>query len=150
MGFAAGQQQRMLISPLGEETVNLGRSIAGAIWLGAIGVALKTLIAAIAGVLLHFVNSMPRTDSMGFSRRRLLHEGILRPVACCFFSMFLMAAALGLITNGILLFASLAASECFAVRLMWRWNFGDEERSEPRQLPRKMCATSRRVTNAQA
>ena len=73
----------MLISPLGEGVVNLVCSLIGARYLGAVGVALGTLIGAVAGVLLHFLNSMPRTDRLKFNRGEFATGGILRPVICC-------------------------------------------------------------------
>lgn len=83
IGFAAGQQHRMLVSPLVEGIVNLACSILGAYLWGAIGVAVGTLIGSIAGVAIHFAVSMPRTDAMQFSRSRLAWRGIGLPVSCC-------------------------------------------------------------------
>jgi O-antigen/teichoic acid export membrane protein len=83
IGFAAGQQHRMLWSPLVEGIANLACSMLGAYLWGAIGVVIGTLIGAVAGVLIHFTVSMPRTGAMLFSRRRLLFRSIVTPIACC-------------------------------------------------------------------
>jgi O-antigen/teichoic acid export membrane protein len=138
IGFGAGQQQRMLISPLGEGIVNLGCSILGVLWLGAIGVALGTLIGACVGDFLHFVNSMPRTDSMAFSRRQLVLTGIARPMACCLPSLLLLLAALRWIPAIPLQLAVIAIGETLAAIIVWKANFHPEERREMIGLAKKM------------
>ena len=81
IGFAAGQQQRMLVSPIAEGIVNLLCSLALVHFIGARGVALGTSIGALVGVWLHFSVSMKRTDCVVVSRRQLLWQGIGKPVA---------------------------------------------------------------------
>ncbi|HTV83280.1 MAG TPA: hypothetical protein VME18_11570 [Acidobacteriaceae bacterium] len=88
IGFAAGRQHRMMISPLGEGDVNLVCSIVLAHFMGAVGVATGTLIGACLGVLLRFLCSMPGTDSLRFRRISLLVGGISMSIAC-----FLRSAA---------------------------------------------------------
>ncbi len=80
VGLSVGQQQRMLISPFVEGVINLICSIVLVRQLGAIGVALGTLIGAIFGIVLHFFNSMPRTDAILVSRRALLFQDMGRPI----------------------------------------------------------------------
>jgi O-antigen/teichoic acid export membrane protein len=84
VGLSVGQQHRMLISPFAEGVVNLICSVILVQKLGAIGVALGTLIGAILGVALHFVNSIPRTDAIHFSRQELVIQDLGKPI---FFSL---------------------------------------------------------------
>jgi O-antigen/teichoic acid export membrane protein len=129
IGFGTGQQQRMLISPLGEGVFNLICSVAGAWLWGALGVALGTLAGVFVGVFLHFVNSMPRTDTMVFSRRGLAISGIGRPFACCLPSLFVLLAFHGM--GSILAQMSLvAAAELAAAAILWMANFDAGERRQ--------------------
>jgi O-antigen/teichoic acid export membrane protein len=130
IGFGAGQPDRMLISPLGEGVVNLAFSLLGAYFLGAIGVALGTLIGAFAGILLHIFCSMPKTDSMSFSRGRFILSGILRPVACY---LAVLLPALLIIRRESNLAAQLAivgVTELFVFAALWIFNFTAPERAE--------------------
>ena len=138
VGFAAGQQHRMLISPLGEGIVNLVCSLLGAEYLGAIGVAIGTLIGAVAGVLLHFFNSMPRTDRVSFHRTKLATSGILQPVACCLPALILTFAACHFISNRMTQSALICVGELAAALVLWKTNFDDRERREILDLATRM------------
>jgi O-antigen/teichoic acid export membrane protein len=129
IGFGTGQQERMLISPLGEGVVNLMCSVAGAWLWGALGVALGTLAGVFVGIFLHFVNSMPRTDTMAFSRLRLAISGIGRPVACCLPSLTILLVLHRM--GGLPAQLSLvAAAELAAAGLLWMANFDAAERRQ--------------------
>lgn len=130
MGFSVGQQHKMLVSPMGEGVVNLTCSLIGALWLGAIGVALGTLIGAVVGVVLHFVNSMPRTNAIIFPRRQLLYEGIFRPIACLIIPSIVMALGREMFAGVAIQNIILLMAEVLAVYLVWQWNFTKEERLE--------------------
>jgi O-antigen/teichoic acid export membrane protein len=138
VGFGAGQQDRMLVSPVAEGIVNLGCSVAGATLWGAVGVAWGTLVGAIVGVACHFVISMPRTDSMRFSRMVLSGEGILKPVACCLPILLLALWALRTATSGTQL-AGTAVSELLAAIILWRIVFDPRERSQMLTLAKRVC-----------
>ena len=129
-GFAAGQLSRMLISPLGEGVVNLLCSLAGAYYFGAVGVALGTLIGAVAGVALHFFNSMPRTDRLGFNRRELAVVGIVRPMICCLPALLLGMIALGHAPNRLTQGALVGGVELLAFAALWKLNFNSTERDQ--------------------
>jgi O-antigen/teichoic acid export membrane protein len=79
VGFSAGQQSLMLISPFAEGLGNLIFSFILVRRMGAPGVAIGTICGAVLGVALHFMVSMPRTNAVQFSRSRLFLDGILRP-----------------------------------------------------------------------
>lgn len=81
IGFGAGQQGRMLLSPLGEGMVNLACSLVLVRIWGGFGVALGTFVGALVGIALHFFVSIPWTDCIAISRRKLLLSGVLRPLA---------------------------------------------------------------------
>ncbi len=119
VGFAAGQQDRMLISPLAEGLVNLACSLCGILLWGAIGVAYGTLIGAFAGILLHFVNSMKRTDAMKFDRRELLVRGILQPVLCFAPSALLLTFVMKRLASPVAQVALVCAGEVLALAIVW-------------------------------
>ncbi len=137
IGFAAGQQQRMLYSPLGEGVVNLACSLAGVRYLGALGVALGTLVGACVGVLLHFIVSMPRTDEMKFARGRLAVDGILRPVGCCLPALLVVLFLARHAPSRLALGGLVCFGEMLAFAALWKFNFGQPERGEiAKLLPR--------------
>ncbi len=145
-GFAAGQQQRMLVSPLGEGVVNLICSLVGAAYLGAEGVALGTLIGACVGVLLHFINSMPRTDELLFSRGKLIAAGILKPVLCCSPAFFVVLSLEKHIPGQLTLAALICGGELLTFLLLWKLNFDARERTEIAELLlRSMRSLNRRL-----
>jgi O-antigen/teichoic acid export membrane protein len=150
VAFAAGQQQRMLISPMVEGVVNLACSVAGAYFLGALGVALGTLIGAVVGVLLHFVNSMPRTDCMTFSRRRLALTAMARPVACCLPSLLLLLAVFAARERSPVELAAIALGELLAAFVIWRGNFQSGERDAMIDIARKTFGSVLRLAGARA
>jgi O-antigen/teichoic acid export membrane protein len=80
--LGTGQQQKVIVSPLAEGVTNLTASIAGAYLIGAVGVAIGTLVGAFVGVGLHLFHNMPRTTLISIDRRRLVKDGLLRPVIC--------------------------------------------------------------------
>lgn len=130
VGFAAGQQHRMLISPLVEGLVNLACSVAGAYLWGAIGVAVGTLIGAFAGVLIHFTNSMPRTSAMAFSRNELLLRGITLPAACCAPAVLMLLLALRHCGSAGCEVGLIALGEGMAVLVCLRFAVNRNERHE--------------------
>jgi O-antigen/teichoic acid export membrane protein len=129
IGFSAGQQHRMLMSPMVEALVNLAASL----WLvriwGAMGVAAGTLLGALVGVLLHFVVSMPKTDAISVSRMRLIGSGIVRPLACALPAACVFAIARKM--TGVVAEAGLLlAAEGLLLTALWRFNFDAAERAE--------------------
>ena len=79
-GFSAGRQQSMLVSPTAESIVNLLLSLLLVRFMGAEGVAIGTFVGAIVGVVLHFLNSMPKSLENIAVSRRSLSQGIIRPL----------------------------------------------------------------------
>lgn len=145
MGFGAGQQGRMLLSALGEGLVNLAFSLIAVRVYGALGVALGTLVGAVVGVLLHFWNSIPRTDSIVMDRRRLLWEGILRPLTIS------IPASLAALIFALILKSPVSQVAAFLVAGLgiaasqWRFTLARHERREVIELVgryyRKVLAT---------
>jgi O-antigen/teichoic acid export membrane protein len=148
IGYGAGQQHRMLISPFAEGIVNLACSVAGAYLWGAMGVALGTLIGAFVGIGCHFAISMPRTDSMRFSRRRLAAEGILRPMACCLPGLVLALCFQTYLRSLAAMAATVAGAEVLTAVLLWRFNFDPQERREMVTLFRNCTQRARRIAGA--
>ncbi len=80
--LATGQQKVATASPVTEGIINLVASVWLVQHLGALGVALGTLIGACAGVAVHFAVSMRFTQSrIGIAPGDLFLQGMLRPSA---------------------------------------------------------------------
>ena len=82
MVLATGQQKVATASPVAEGIINLVASVWLVQHLGALGVALGTLIGACAGVAVHFAVSMRFTRSrIGIAPAELFLAGMLRPAS---------------------------------------------------------------------
>jgi O-antigen/teichoic acid export membrane protein len=80
--LGTGQQRKVIVSPIAEAITNLLASVTAAYFLGAIGVAIGTLVGSFLSVGLHFFYNMPRTSLIAIDRTRLVKEGPLRPAVC--------------------------------------------------------------------
>jgi O-antigen/teichoic acid export membrane protein len=80
--LGTNQQRKVIMSPLAEGISNLCASVLGAYFLGALGVAIGTLIGSFVGVGLHVFHNMPRTAAIAFRRSEFIKQGLLRPCAC--------------------------------------------------------------------
>jgi O-antigen/teichoic acid export membrane protein len=79
-----GQQRLVTISPIVEGVTNLTVSILLAYSLGAIGVALGTLVGSIVAFLCNVFYNMPRTTGIRFSRFNYLRSGFVLPLLFSF------------------------------------------------------------------
>ncbi len=129
IGFSAGEQSRMLISPMVEAVVNVAFSLILVRSIGAEGVALGTLIGAFVGVVLHFLVSMPRTRSMAFDRGQLLWQGILRPLGWAAVPAGALALCLHWLINPAIQIALLAASVAALAAVFWLCHLDAVERN---------------------
>jgi O-antigen/teichoic acid export membrane protein len=121
--LGTGQQGKVIASPVAEAVTNLAASVAGAYFLGAVGVALGTLAGAFVGVGLHLFYNMPRTAHISIDQSLLIRQSLLRPLACAapLASVFALRAALpGLSDTDVLLFGVVAA----AATAWLLWNYG--------------------------
>ena len=129
MVVAGAKQRYATLSPATEAVVNFTLSLVLARHYGAVGVAWGTFAGAILGVVLHFWQSMPRTqDLLRFGRARLAAVSILRPA-----SVLLPSAAwLGLdrFTPWAASLQPLLAILCIVltVAIAWRFVLDAEER----------------------
>src|SRR5450631_2259790 len=140
IGFAAGQQQRMLVSPVVEGIVNLLCSLALVRFIGARGVALGTLIGALVGVWLHFTVSLRRTDCVVVSRRQLVWQGIVKQLACAL-PLLLGAMLAARWMASPLLQLTLAACAVVALfAVFWKLSFDSGEREQLRGLLRHFAS----------
>jgi len=127
--LGTNQQRKVIMSPLAEGIANLGASVLGAYFLGAIGVAIGTLIGSFVGIGFHLFHNMPRTSEIAFSRSTLVKHGLLRPLACAlpFVVMcFLSVNALGKSPAAILLL--LSASIGGTGLLFWKYGLIESDR----------------------
>jgi len=91
MVVATSRQRVATASPVTEGIVNLVSSIWLAQHMGALGVALGTLLGAIVGVTMHFGVSMRYTQAtLAISRAELFLKGMLRPAAIAIPSLLLL------------------------------------------------------------
>jgi O-antigen/teichoic acid export membrane protein len=87
---ATGRQHLAVISAVAEACVNIALSIWLVQRIGAVGVAVGTLIGAFVGVGIHVVVSMRLTQpTIQLRRRRYLRQGLLRPLVVIIPSLFL-------------------------------------------------------------
>jgi O-antigen/teichoic acid export membrane protein len=136
IGFAAGQQQRMLASIVVEGIVNLLCSLVLVRFIGALGVALGTLIGALVGVWLHFTISLRRTDCVSVSRGELLWQGILKQLACAIPVMLCALLATLWISSPFLQSVLAASAEMVLLALFWKLSLDAAEREQFRELIR--------------
>jgi O-antigen/teichoic acid export membrane protein len=129
IGFAAGQQQRMLVSPILEGLTNLLFSLALIRWIGARGVALGTLIGALVGVWLHLTVSMNKTDSIQVRRSELVVQGILKPIGLTL-PFALCAVLTPWISSPLLHLMLVTAAEGVLFILLWRFVFDSNEHKQ--------------------
>jgi O-antigen/teichoic acid export membrane protein len=141
IGFAAGQQQRMLASPVVEGIVNLVLSLVAVRFIGARGVALGTLIGAIAGVWLHLTVSLRRTDCLAVKRAQLIRQGILKQLACALPLLFGAMLAARWMTSPVLRLGLAAAAEAALFVLFWKLSFDLGEREQLRGLLQHFAGT---------
>ncbi|HTW62678.1 MAG TPA: polysaccharide biosynthesis C-terminal domain-containing protein [Terracidiphilus sp.] len=129
IGFSAGEQSRMLVSPTVEAAVNVACSLILVRFIGAEGVAVGTLVGAFVGVALHFLVSMRQTRSMAFNRAQLLWQGILRPVAWAAVPAGALALCLHWFTDPAIQIALLAASAAALAAVFWYGHLDAGERN---------------------
>ena len=137
IGFAAGQQQRMLVSPLVEGFVNLACSLAAVQFIGALGVALGTLIGALVGVGLHFLVSLRRTDCLAVSRAQLMWQGLLKPLACATPVLLVCMVTARRVPSAPLQLALVAAAEAALFALLWHLSLDEADREQFRAMVRR-------------
>jgi O-antigen/teichoic acid export membrane protein len=88
---ATGKQHLATIAGVGEALVNICMSIFLVQRIGAVGVAIGTVIGAFVSVGLHLTVSMKYTRSaIAMSRRDFVLKGLLRPLACLIPSLLLV------------------------------------------------------------
>jgi O-antigen/teichoic acid export membrane protein len=88
---ATGKQHLATMSGVVEAVVNLGVSIYLVQRIGAVGVAIGTLVGAFISLGVHITVSMTLTRStIAISRRAFVFDGIIRPLSCVIPSLFLL------------------------------------------------------------
>ena len=80
--IGTGQQRLVTVTPLVEGFTNLIVSVVGAYFIGALGVALGTLVGAVVAVLCNVLYNMPRTRAFTLDISSYLREGLVRPSVC--------------------------------------------------------------------
>jgi hypothetical protein len=76
--LAAGAHRRVRATPIAEGALNFGVSVGLAISVGAVGVAIGSVIASTGAVLMHLFINVPRTVDVNFDRGSWLRVGVLR------------------------------------------------------------------------
>jgi O-antigen/teichoic acid export membrane protein len=128
-----GQQRLVTITPLLEGFSNLFASIVGGYLYGAIGVAVGTLIGALAGLGGHFAYNMPRTTAIEFRISDYVRDGMIRPAIC---AVPLVACTLLFNINiefaPSLKYLSLTAALAATALVIWCWGLVGSEREKVR------------------
>jgi phosphotransferase system glucose/maltose/N-acetylglucosamine-specific IIC component len=121
--LGTGQQSKVIASPLAEGITNLIASVVGAYFLGAIGVAIGTLIGSFVSVGLHWFYNMPRTASIAIDRFLLVQDGLLRPLGCA--SPIALVLLCRMIVHGLPSLAMSFSTTAAAIGSIWLfWKFG--------------------------
>ena len=110
-----GDQARITAAPVVEAVVNLGGSLVLGAWLGAVGVALGTLVAAVVAAAVYVAWAVPRTAGSGITV-----PGLARAVADAW-PPLAATTALGAVTLGGAgpVWRALAAAAALAVDAWW-------------------------------
>jgi O-antigen/teichoic acid export membrane protein len=136
IGYAAGQLQRMLVAPISEAIVNVLFSLIAVRVIGAQGVAIGTLVGAVVSVTLHFLVSLPRTDCLVVSRRKLAWDGIIKPLAYPL-PLFIISRAIIRSTSGpFFQLLTAATAELVLFFLFWKFTFEIVERRQVKEVLR--------------
>lgn len=90
--LATGKQHLATIAGVAEAMVNISVSLYLVQHIGAVGVAIGTVVGAFVSVCLHLTLSMRFTQSaIGMRRRDFLIEGLVRPLTCILPSLLLIS-----------------------------------------------------------
>jgi len=131
--IGTGQQRLVTITPLLEGVSNLLVSLIAGYLLGAIGVAIGTLVGGIVAVLGNFVYNMKRTVEIEFRIGDYLRDGLLRPLACALpLTMAIVTLSLWespVVIRGYLLIGIAVVGTAL---LLWRWGLVGSEREKLR------------------
>jgi O-antigen/teichoic acid export membrane protein len=121
--IAAGQQSYVKVSPLAEGISNLIVSVVLGFYLGALGIALGTLVGSFVGVGAHLWYSMVRTKStIIFARERFLVSGVLTPLLCTFPLLATASASMRGITISSPIFVTATLISLVGAGLLMRHN----------------------------
>jgi O-antigen/teichoic acid export membrane protein len=80
---STGQQRKVVLTPIFEGILNCAASIFLVMRIGAIGVAIATLIGVIFALLILYFHNMARTLPEGYSLSRFFRFAIAEPLAYC-------------------------------------------------------------------
>jgi O-antigen/teichoic acid export membrane protein len=133
--IGTGQQRLVTVTPLVEGFTNLIASVVGAYYLGALGVALGTLVGAVVATLCNVLYNMPRTRAIALDIPGYLRQGLGRPAMCALPALlFGVAGPLGAYDNPAVwaptaVLALAASALCF-----WQVGLLPEERTRVRGL----------------
>lgn len=131
--IGTGQQRLVILTPFLEGVTNFAASMIAGYFLGAIGVAVGTVVGGLVGVCGNFVYNMPRTREIEFRIADYARDGLLRPVVC---AVPLIAAATSLrvldFTSPTGSYPLVAATFMLTAFLFWRFGLISPEREQLR------------------
>jgi O-antigen/teichoic acid export membrane protein len=81
--IGAGEQRRIILVPLLEGAANLLGSLIAGYYLGAVGVAIGTLIGSFVSLGGHFVYTIRRNAAMHLTAIEYFRDSLLPPLLCC-------------------------------------------------------------------
>lgn len=136
VGYAAGQLNRMLYAPISESIVNVSCSLIAVRIIGAPGVALGTLIGAFVSISVHLFVSLPRTDCVFVSRKRLARTGILKPVSFAVPILFVTLVLIRWISLPWFQLPLIITAELILSLLYWNFSFSTGDREQLKGLVR--------------
>jgi len=131
--IGTGQHRLVTVTPLLEGVSNLAVSVVAGHFLGAIGVAIGTLVGGIVGVVGNFTYNMGRTLEIKFQILDYVRDGLLRPVVC---ALPLIAAGLVFRSSEVSFtapdYGAVVAVSLSTAFLLWRYGLVSSEREKLR------------------
>jgi O-antigen/teichoic acid export membrane protein len=123
LAIATGQQRKIIITPFIEGITNLIFSVVLVKSMGAKGAAIGTLMSGLLAIGLHLIYNVPRTTKIRVSQKKLILEGLARPLLC-----LLPSCLMYLTARTILLFNSTMEILYFIMgaigTLLMIWSYG--------------------------
>lgn len=126
--IGTAQQRLVTVTPLIEGCLNLIISVIAGSFLGAIGVALGTLVGSVIGVACHLFINMPRTKGINIDRKQYAMQGLVRPLICSSpFLCILFADMFFLSLTAFYQIVLVGMSTMVTLGLFWRWGLQMDE-----------------------
>jgi O-antigen/teichoic acid export membrane protein len=126
---ATGQQRLVILSPIVEGVSNLFLSLLMTSIIGALGAAIGTVLAGLAGIAFHFFYNLPRTKNIHINQRNFITYALVQPALCASPGMVLCFLTISSVKLNILIYVILIIWTIGAsLVLLWHLGLRKNER----------------------